>query len=181
MNEHAAWIRRGWIVEGLVAALLILLGFTAIASTDVSAGGTHLYWIILTVIFSVSVLVADRMYAGHGLWDIRSGLPIIVHWIGVLAAIQIVYSLVATGRIANADTGLANGLVLALGAFASGAYGNWRFLVIGAALGLGTVGVAYVEEYLWVLFGIALLAILTLVLGARWRSRAPSGRPTAGT
>jgi hypothetical protein len=89
----------------------------------------------------------------------------------VLVAVQIVYMLVTSGRMANADTGLANGLILALGTFAAGAFGNWRLLVIGAALAMATAGVAFVEEYLWVLLGIAVLAILVLVLGARVTAR----------
>ena len=60
---------------------------------------------------------------------------------------------------------------LALGTFTSGVHTNWRLTVIGAALGLGTVAVAYMEQYLWILFALALLALGLIIFGARWRRR----------
>ena len=36
-----------------------------------------------------------------------------------------------------------------------------------SAVGLATVSVAFIEEYLWILFGIAVLAIVGLFVGAR--------------
>jgi len=88
-------------------------------------------------------------------------------WIGVFVAIQLVYFFITTGRFANADTGLVNGLILALGTFICGVYVNWRLMVVGVALAFATVAAAYVEEYLWVLLGVALLAVALLVVGSR--------------
>lgn len=99
--------------------------------------------------------------------DTRSVFAILLHWFGVFCAIQLVYYFVASGRMANADTGLANGIVLALGAFLAGVHLNWRFLILGAAIGAAAAGVAFVEEYLWILLGIAILAIVSLLLGTR--------------
>ena len=65
----------------------------------------------------------------------------------MLLAIELVYMLIAAGRLTNADTGLMNGTILALGTFTSGVHTNWRVAVIGAALGLGTAAVGYVEQY----------------------------------
>jgi hypothetical protein len=89
--------------------------------------------------------------------------------------IQLVYYFVASGRFANADTGLANGLVLALGTFLAGVHGNWRLVVIGIALAVAAAAVAFVEEYLWVLFTVAILAIGALVFGARLIHRRTQG------
>ena len=86
-------------------------------------------------------------------------------------AIELVYIFISTGRLTNADTGLLNGTILALGTFTSGVHANWR-LLIGAALGLGTAAVAYVEQYLWVLFAVALLALGIIIAVARLRGRA---------
>jgi uncharacterized membrane protein YfcA len=42
-------------------------------------------------------------------------------------------------------------------------------MVIGAALGLATVVVAYLEQYLWVLFALVVLALAVILLVARSR------------
>jgi hypothetical protein len=158
-------IGRRTIIEVLVALVMLALAFSAIAASDVSATGTHLYWSVLVVIFAAVALVVERMHSG------RSGgrriLNWVLQWAGVLAAVQLVYLLVSTGRIANADTGLACGVILALGTFTAGVHGNWRLMVVGLALGLATAGVAFFEEYLWVLLGVAVLTVLALVVGRR--------------
>ena len=77
--------------------------------------------------------------------------------------------------------------IVALGTFTSGVHTNWRLVVIGAALGLGTAAVAYVERYLWVLFALAVLA-LAVDLSGRPLARPPTaaaprcsaGGPIAG-
>jgi hypothetical protein len=58
-------------------------------------------------------------------------------------------------------------LILAFGTFLSGVHSNWRLMLIGGALAVGTAGVAFIEEYLWVLLGVAVLALLVLVIGSR--------------
>ena len=48
---------------------------------------------------------------------------------------------------------------------------NWRLAVIGVALGLGTAAVAYVEQYLWILFVLALAALgIIFAVGTHARS-----------
>ena len=44
--------------------------------------------------------------------------------------------------------------------------------MIGAAVGLATVAVAWFEQYLWVLLGLAVLALGAVFLVARLRARA---------
>ena len=89
----------------------------------------------------------------------KAALKTALHWWACCCAIELVYCFIAAGRLTNADTGLLNGTILALGTFTSGVHTNWRLVVIGAALGLGTAAVAYIEQYLWVLFALALLAL----------------------
>ena len=53
-----------------------------------------------------------------------------LHWFGVLVAIELVYIFIGAGRLTNANTGLMNGTILALGTFTSGVHANWRLVVI---------------------------------------------------
>jgi hypothetical protein len=163
------------IVEGAISLLLLVLAFLAIAASDVSAASSHNYWVGLVVIFGIASFVLDRLHTGHKWTDWRSMVTIIIHWAGVLAAIQLAHLFVAAGRIDNANIGLADGLLLSLGTFTSGAAGNWRMIVIGIALGVATAVVAMVEQYLWVLLGVAVVTVLVVLLGSRFRSRRRAG------
>lgn len=160
-------LSRRTIVEGGVGIGMLFLAFSAIAISDVAGGRIHGYWAALLVIYAVVSYVVDRLHSGISYKDARRTYSIALHWIGVFAAMMLIYFFTTSGRFANANTGLANGLILALGTFLSGVHGNWRYMVVGGALGLGTLGVALTEEYLWVLFGIAVLALFLFVVVAR--------------
>jgi hypothetical protein len=111
------------------------------------------------------------MHAAPGFEYTRKALLTVVHWIGVLATILLVYLFIDAGRLNNADTGLLNGVVLALGTFLAGVYGTWRLAVIGAAIGLATAAVAFSEQYMWVLIGLGIVALAALYLVGRIRTR----------
>lgn len=164
---HSPRITRKVLLEALAALVLLALAFAGIAASDVSAAGTQGYWTLITVIFALAAFAIDWQHSGRDFRGSRSTLRLGLHWLGVFAAIQLVYVFIASGRLANADTGLVNGLILALGTFLCGVHVNWRLMVLGLALGLATGTVAYVEQYLWVLLGLAVLAIAALVIGAK--------------
>ena len=163
------------ILEAVAGIVMLVAGFSAIAASDVSASGSRIYWTVLVLAFGAAALVADWHRYGRAAIDARAATRIVLHWLGVFVTIQLVYYFVASGRFANADTGLANGLILALGTFLAGVHGTWRLVVIGVALAAATAAVAFVEEYLWVLFAVAILAIVALVLGARLIHRLAQG------
>jgi hypothetical protein len=160
------------IFEGIVGAAMLVLAFAAIASSDVSAVGTHLYWSALVVCFALVTFAIDRLHPRKGSSLAKVALPILLHWLGVFLAIELVYFFVGTGRMANLDTGLTNALILALGTYLAGVHSNWRLMLVGLAIGLAAAGTAFLEEYLWVMLGLAVLVIVVLVLGSRRPSSA---------
>lgn len=159
------------IVEVIVGCIILVLAFSAIAASDVAVTGTRMYWTALVAVFGVVALIADRKVWGHGGQRLRGATAVVLHWLGILLAVQFVFFFVDTGRMANADTGLTNGIVLALGTYLSGIAGNWRLSIVGVALALATLGVAVMEEYLWVLFGIAVLTVIAFVVASRMSAR----------
>jgi hypothetical protein len=155
------------LIEAGIGVVLLVLTFSAIALSDTSTIALHAYWVVLVVIFGAATFAANALYSPDKAMSGPVMLRILLHWVGVFCAIQFVYFFVSTGRVANVGTGLSNGVLMGLGAFLAGVHFNWRFMVIGAAAGLATVSVAFIEEYLWILFGIAVLAIVGLFVGAR--------------
>ena len=163
----SVFISRKSIVEAIVGAVLLVLAFAAIAASDVSTGETRVYWIGLVVIFALVAIAINRLYPKPDTSFGPTALRILLHWFGVFLAIELVYFFVGSGRIANADTGLTIATVLALGAYLAGVHGNWRLMVIGVAIGLAAAGAAFMEEYLWVMFGLAVLVIVIFALSSR--------------
>ncbi|MBL9060736.1 MAG: hypothetical protein JNK88_12015 [Mangrovicoccus sp.] len=165
---------RQMAIEAVIAAILLALAFVAIAASDVSAMRSNGYWLGLVVVFALVSYGFDRVSSGGRWVDLTALTRTAVHWLGVLAAIELVHVFVQAGQMTNADTGLACGLILALGAFTAGAWGNWRMGILGLALGVATAVVALIEQYLWVLLAVALVAVAVMLLVARMR-RASTG------
>jgi hypothetical protein len=152
-------------------ALMLVLAFVGIAASDVAGGGSQVYWSGLAIAFGLICVALDWIHEPRGTAWLQPALRTALHWLGVLLAIELVYVLIDAGRLTNASTGLLNGTILALGTFTSGVHTNWRLLVIGVALGLGTATAAYVERYLWILFALALLALALIIFIGRLRAR----------
>ncbi len=154
-----------------IGAAMLVLAFIGVAASDVTSGGSQTYWFFLAIAFGLLCMVLDWIHEAPGTAWANPLLRTALHWFGVLAAMELVHVFIASGRLTNADTGLLNGLILSLGTFTTGVHTNWRLVVIGAALGLGTAAVAYVEQYLWILLALALLALAAIYLISRLRGR----------
>jgi hypothetical protein len=154
----------------VAGAVMFVLAFIGIAASDVTTT-SQTYWLLLAIVFGLICLGLDWVHEPRGTSWWKAALKTGLHWFGVLLAIELVYVLISAGRLTNADTGLLNGTILALGTFTSGVHTNWRIALIGLTLGLGTAAVAYVEQYLWILFILALLTLGIIIAVARMRSR----------
>ena len=154
----------------IAGGTMLVLAFIGVAASDVSTR-SQTYWSLIAIVFGLICLGLDWVHEPRGTSWWKAALRTALHWFGVLLAIEIVYLMIAAGRLTNADTGLMNGTILALGTFTSGVHTNWRVAVIGATLGLGTAAVGYVEQYLWILFVLALAALGLIIAIARMRGR----------
>ncbi len=154
---------------GLGAAMLAL-AFIGIAASDISGGGSQALWTGIVVAFALASVALDWIHPDRDV-GARALVRFALHWIGVLAAVELVFLLASTGRIMNADDGLTNALILALGAFLGGVHGNWRLMVLGAGLGVAVAFAALMEQYMWVVGAVLILSLAAVYLVGRFRSR----------
>jgi hypothetical protein len=94
----------------------------------------------------------------------------VLHWSACIAAVLIVYSLVHTGRINNADAGLILLLLLALTVFLNGAHVGPYFYLLGSMLGVMTVTMAYIEQFIWFILIIAVIVMIVAIYWERLRA-----------
>jgi hypothetical protein len=163
-------ISRETVLEIIAGLVIILVTFAAIARTDVSSVESLLYWNALIVLLAVAALAGRHLHGSLSMTDYRAVIRILSHWVAVLVVLHLVFVLVSTGRMANADVGLTCGFILTLGTLLDGVHGNWRMIALGVALGLLALGMAIIEQYLWVVSGVAVLTIVVLLAGS-WLTR----------
>jgi hypothetical protein len=156
-------------IEEIVLVILVLLSGVGVVVNDYGSPQTAFrIWMWLTPAFGIVSTWAAWSRA------VRRGEPVgsivptqIIHWLGVVGAVILIYILQAYGRMTSEAAGSAVLVVLALAAFLAGVHTDWRLSVIGIVLGVSVVGFAYVERVALVIVPVLLVAIVGLVLYMR--------------
>jgi hypothetical protein len=150
----------------IVIIVLIALSIIGIGITDFSPADSYKYWVAMVPIFCGACLILEwSRVRGKGYkWTtiLRTQL---LHWVGLLVAVRLVFEMLHKGRLDNENTGLVILLLLALSIFLAGIHLGWRLCLVGGFLGLALVAATYLEEYVWILVIIAavILAIVFLL------------------
>ena len=125
-------------------------------------------WMWMTPVFGIVSTIAAWGRAQRRGEPVGAIVPTqVVHWLGVLGAVLLIYVLQAYGRMASEAAGSAVLVVLALATFLAGVYSDWRLSVLGIVLGVTVVGFAYVERVALVVVPVLLIAIIGLVVYMR--------------
>jgi hypothetical protein len=160
---------RGAPVEEIILVLLVVLSGIGVMVNDYAAPQTAFrLWLWLTPVFGVVSTVAAWSRAQRRGEPVGAIVPTqVVHWLGVVGAVLLIYVLQVYGRMQNEAAGSAVLVVLALATFLAGVYTDWRLSVLGVVLGGTVVGFAYVERVALVIVPILLVAIVALVVYMR--------------
>jgi hypothetical protein len=152
-------------VDEVILLVLVLLGTLGVAVNDYSRNAGYHYWLAMAPVFGVVSVAAGWARAR------RLGRPIApmvrtqtLHWLGASGAVFLIYLLQSTGRMQNEAAGLAALITLALACFTAGVSSDWRLMVVGVLLALIAVGLAWLEEAMWLL----LLPTVAIAVGAVW-------------
>lgn len=156
-------------MEEIVLVLLVLLSGVGVIVNDYGSPATAFrMWLWMTPVFGIISTWAAWSRAQ------RRGLPVativptqIVHWLGVVGAVLLIYVLQIYGRMTSEAAGSAVLVVLALATFLAGVYTDWRLAVLGLVLGGAVVGFAYVERVALVIVPLLLVALIGLILYMR--------------
>jgi hypothetical protein len=153
-----------WKPRFIVGIIMICLAFIGMIVTHVKADGAWLYWRIMTPIYA-ALCIGLSIYMRNkeirkSIWTIWHE---IFHWIGLLLAVLLVNVLVQMGFSSRYQAGIEVLLLLSLSTFLAGVYTEPSFIIIGIALGLFIVVIAFLNQYLYfILVPVILFAILSL-------------------
>ena len=163
-------VKRYILIEDIIMILLIILSMTGIAIMDFSPKDGYVYWMFMIMIFGVAAMAISLVQAKRGkhmlqdIWIEQSLL-----WLGVLAALCGTLLLHESGNLVAQNTSLVMLLILSLACYIDGLRINWRFSLVGNFLGLTAVTIAYLDNFMWVLYLIAGLTIgLTIYFDRFW-------------
>jgi hypothetical protein len=127
--------------------LVLALALFGVAYTSFARTPITLYWILLAPLIGVICVVSGWRNAETRQLRIQLVWRQVLHWIAVLAAIELLF-VGDVSRMMNTDaTSLTTLAVLALGAFTAGVHtSSWRISLVGVMLALGVPAIAWLEQ-----------------------------------
>jgi len=151
--------------EEAILITLIVLVTVGIAITNFRPFESFYFWVAMVPVFGLTSLYVGWTKARNRGEGISRIIWVqLLHWIGLLAAIGLIYLLYSTtGRIDNNQLALLTLLSLALATFLAGVHFEWRFMVVGVILGAAVAGAALIEQVIWMII-IPIAAIIVLAI-----------------
>ena len=105
-----------------------------------------------------------RYFGADGVAMILLGL------LAVFVAVNLVYFLFHSGRLDSENTGLVILLILALATFLAGLRLGWRLCILGFLLGSTLILATYLEEFLWIVLLVVVVAAAGIYFMARYKT-----------
>jgi hypothetical protein len=153
------------------------LAFLGVAITYVHKDLSHLYWLTMVPVFGTLCFIIQwsRSQGTEVKWTSLL-LKEVLHWGGLLLAVQLAYTLLSAGNIPRATTGMVTLLLFSLVTFLYGVHLDRRFMGVGVFLGVSFVVMSYLAAYIWILLLIAALMVaVAIFMMKRAYSRGPAG------
>jgi len=162
-----------WRVRIVLAGVLLALSVIGLALVDAGAAAAQWYFHGLVVAFAGVSVWEHTLPTGDWSWRNLRGL--VLHWLGFVAAFNMLFVLEQQGLLQRNEVALVAMILLGLTVYLAGVHYDPTFLIVGPVVALAAVVAAFVEEYLFVIL-IVLVLVVLVVLGA-WRL---ASRPAAG-
>jgi hypothetical protein len=166
----ASWASRieaGLLRRLLIVGVLCVLVMIGLFLTNVSRLHARYYWSAMFPIFGIVSLWHELAGPGSSagpLW--RRILRQVLHWLGPIVAVQIIFLQLARGQMDADSVALVTLVILAVTCFMAGVHMDRSFYWVSAALALAAVIGTEVEAYLWMLAAIAIVAVAITVFAA---------------
>jgi hypothetical protein len=170
---------RHLMIVGVLGAMVMIGLFLANYSSDKAL----YYWCAMFPLFGVASIAHELTRAradGPAFWSIL--LRQILHWIGPVIAVKILFMQHARGQMSTDAVALTTVLVLAVTCFLAGVNFESSFLWISALLVLAALIGTEIETYLWLvillfLLGLALAAVAVMMVRRARRATSAATMP----
>ncbi len=143
----------------IVFIALVLLSVIGVGITDFTRQYSPWYWYAMVPVFAIGCLIIEWTRARHSEMSILRILRTqFFIWVGLLAAVSVVYILLFTGRLNYENTGLVMLLLVSMTTYFAGVVLDYRLCLLGIALASTLLVMAFLEQYMWVVLIVGLIA-----------------------
>lgn len=124
--------------------LILILSMTGVGLIEVSVSWSLYYWFGCYIAVGVLFVVLSKAGGQES-----ATLHHILHWLGSIGALGIVFLFIQTERLDASQGGLVAVLLLALAVFTDGLRIHSRFALVGIYLFVTAAIMAYIEAFIW--------------------------------
>lgn len=150
-DEHHH-IRKRWKARLVVCAIMLILAIISLILMDMHSTAVWFYSQILAVCYAVlSLWLFWYLNRGTHKMGVSTFWHQIFHWIGLLAALYLVYMFEREGILTAMASGVVTLSMLALTIYLIGIYSDITFVLIGIILAVFAYCLAYVQSYLYII------------------------------
>ncbi len=165
--------KRKFQIEEAILILLLLLSLIGIGITDFSPDDGYAYWLILVVVFGLfAILIAWLQSKQQDVSDFATILKEqFMHWSTSLIIVGGAFLLQQSGRLDEISASLVILLILSLATILDGIRIGWRFSLVGLYLGISSIVVAYLENFMWLEILIAIAIVAMTIMWEIWLNK----------
>jgi hypothetical protein len=164
-----------------VAVVMILLALVGVGLTMANRSAASAYWMSLVPLYGMLCIWLSH-FRGRLQGDSYLLWRQVFHWAAIAGAVCLDFFIGSTSLVTAEGLGINALLLLALGCFLAGIHFEWLFMVVGLILTLTMIVVVQAEQYLWLMFGVGVVALIVIFLLNRFlRPRAASPVVTVST
>jgi len=165
--------KRYALIEKATMVFLIILSMIGISIMDFSPAEGYQYWVGMIPIFGIGAIVINFAQTKQSGPDVQTiFIEQLRLWFGAFLALCGTLLLLHSNALNDENTGLVMLLILSLATYIDGIRIGWRFGLLGNFLGLTAVTIAYLENFMWILFGLAAITIGLIIFWHRHSSKA---------
>jgi hypothetical protein len=154
-----------WLLRDLPYAAMLAFALGGLVLTSFRGAGTYYYWMALAPIYALICIASGWRQLDTGAQRLQLVLTQALHWLGILAAMWLMFLPQVRGIENDNATGLSLLILLSLGTFLAGVHARvWRICIVGAFLAVAVPAVAWIQESAMLLLVVAVL-VFAAVLG----------------
>ena len=176
-SEQILSNKRHTLIEEVIIILLVILSLGGIGVMKFSPTEGYWYWVIMIFVFGMGAMIISYVQSKQGKHVIRDiWIDQSLHWFGVILALLGTLILLYSRALDEENTGLVILLLLSLATYIDGLRISWRLSLVGNFLGLTAVSIAFFENFLLILLGLAAMTIGLTVYWEKLRRSDDGGR-----
>jgi hypothetical protein len=157
-------IHRSWKIAAVTSVIMVLLALIGVGLTTASAAAAPVYWISLVPVYGfLCVGTAWGHKRPDGGVDWSAMLRQFLHWLGIAVALALDFFIRGTGEESSLGAGLNALLLLALGCYLAGVHLHQQFSGVALLLVLTLILGAKADQYLWMVFIVGGISVAAMV------------------